>query len=313
MQVINMKKEGQNIRKIATKIWADRYMYLMILPVVIYYILFKYWPMAWLRIAFYDFKILKGIEGSKFVGLENFKTFLNNPDFFQIIWNTLYLNILSIIFVFTAPILFALLLNEISNSKFKRVVQTISYLPHFLSTVVVVSMIATFLSPSIGTLNAILKSLGLETVHFLGNPKYFRPIMIISGIWQGMGWNSIIYLSALSGINTELYESAVIDGAGRFQQVLYVTLPGIANTIVIMLILQIGNLLSVGFEKVYLLQNAQNIKVSEVLSTYVYKMGIVNSNYSLGTAVGLFNAVISLILVLLANKLSRKYSEISLI
>ena len=161
------------IRKIATKIWADRYMYLMILPVVIYYVLFKYWPMAWLRIAFYDFKILKGIKGSKFIGLENFKTFLNNPDFFQIIWNTLYLNILSIIFVFTAPILFALLLNEISNSKFKRVVQTISYLPHFLSTVVVVSMIATFLSPSIGSLNAILKKLNLDTIHFLGIVNIF--------------------------------------------------------------------------------------------------------------------------------------------
>lgn len=302
-----------HIKKVTTKIWADRYMYLMVLPVVIYYVLFKYWPMAWLRIAFYDFKILKGIKGSEFIGFENFETFLNNPDFFQIIWNTLYINILSLIFVFTAPIIFALLLNEISGRRFKRIVQTISYLPHFLSTVVVVSMITTFLSPSIGSLNAILKNLGFDTIHFLGNSKYFRPIMIISGIWQGMGWNSIIYLSALAGINTELYESAVIDGAGRFQQVLHVTIPGIANTIVIMLILQIGNLLSVGFEKVYLLQNAQNIKVSEVLSTYVYKMGMVRSNYSLGTAVGLFNAVISLILVLLANKLSRKYSEISLV
>lgn len=321
MQIVGRKNERQSrltdkkmqIRKVATKIWADRYMYLMILPVVIYYVLFKYWPMAWLRIAFYDFKILKGIKGSKFIGLDNFRTFLNNPNFFQIIWNTLYLNILSIIFVFTAPILFALLLNEIANSKFKRTVQTISYLPHFLSTVVVVSMIMTFLSPSIGSLNAILKKLNLDTIHFLGSSKYFRPIMIISGIWQGVGWNSIIYLSALSGINTELYESAVIDGAGRFQQVWHITLPGIANTIIIMLILQIGNLLSVGFEKVYLLQNPQNIQVSEVLSTYVYKMGLVRSNYSLGTAVGLFNAVVSLILVLLANKLSRKYSEISLI
>jgi putative aldouronate transport system permease protein len=321
MQTNDVSKQRQmpyarkkiHLNKIGTKIWADRYMYLMILPVVIYYIVFKYWPMAWLRIAFYDFKILKGIAGSKFIGFENFRTFLNNPNFLQIIWNTLYLNILSLIFVFTAPIIFALLINELSVGRFKRTIQTISYLPHFLSTVVVVSMITTFLSPSIGSLNAILKKLGFDTIYFLGNSKYFRTIMLISGIWQGMGWNSIVYLSALAGINVELYESAIIDGANRFQQVLHVTLPGIANTIIIMLILQIGNLLTVGFEKVYLLQNAQNMKVSEVLSTYVYKMGLVRTNYSLGTAVGLFNSVISLILVLLANKLSKKYSEISLI
>jgi len=302
-----------NYRKVVTKLWADRYIYLMIFPVVIYYIVFKYWPMWWMRVAFYDFKILKGFKGSDFVGFKHFITFFKSPDFFQIIWNTIYLNILSLIFAFPAPIIFALLLNELSNSKFKRVIQTISYLPYFLSTVVVVSMIKTFLSPSIGTLNSIMKSLGYESIHFLGEPEYFRPIMILSGIWQGIGWNSIIYLSAISGIDTELYESAIIDGAKRYQQVLYITIPGILTTIMIMLILQIGNLLSVGFEKVYLLQNAQNIRVSEVLSTYVYKMGITRNNYSFATAVGLFNGVISLILVLLANKLSKKYSEISLI
>jgi len=302
-----------NYRKVATKLWADRYIYLMILPVVVYYIIFKYWPMWWLRVAFYDFKILKGFKGSDFVGLKHFIAFFKSPDFFQIIWNTIYLNILSLIFAFPAPIIFALLLNELSNNKFKRVIQTVSYLPYFLSTVVVVSMIKTFLSPSIGTLNSIIKSLGYEPIHFIADPEYFRPIMILSGIWQGIGWNSIIYLSAISGIDTELYESAVIDGAKRYQQILYITIPGISTTIIIMLILQIGNLLSVGFEKVYLLQNAQNIRVSEVLSTYVYKMGITRSNYSFATAVGLFNGVISLILVLLANKLSKKYSEISLI
>ncbi len=319
MEVVNIKKQKKvdrqkvDLRRVRTKIWADRYMYLMTLPVVVYFLIFKYWPMGWLRIAFYDFKILRGFKGSTFVGLKHFKTFLHNPDFIRIMWNTLYLNILSLIFVFTAPILFALLLNEISKNKFKKVVQTISYLPHFLSMVVVTSMITTFLSPSIGIVNAIIKKLGYETIHFLGRPQYFRPIMLVSGIWQGMGWGSIIYLSALAGIDMEQYEAAVIDGAGRFQQVLYVTIPGIANTIMIMLILQIGNLLSVGFEKVYLLQNAQNIAVSEVLSTYVYKMGIQSSNYSLATAVGLFNAILSLILVLTANRLSAKYSEVSLI
>lgn len=309
----NVVKRRQDSKKMRAKMWKDRYMYLMILPVVIYYIIFKYLPMGWLRIAFYDFKILKGIKGSKFVGLKYFKAFINNPDFLKIMWNTLYINILSLLFCFTAPIIFALLLNELLGGKFKKTVQTVSYLPHFLSMVVVVGMIKNILSPSIGVVNAIRKAFGNEAIYYLGEAKYFRPIMILSGIWQEMGWGSIIYLSALSGINTELYEAAVIDGAGRFQQVWHITIPGILNTIIVMLILRIGSLLSVGFEKVYLLQNPHNIAVSEVLSTYVYKMGMVNSNYSLATAVGMFNGIISLILVSLANQLSKKYSEISLI
>lgn len=319
MEVTNTSKQRKtghprtDHKKIWAKIWSNRYIYIMILPVVVYYILFKYWPMAWLRIAFYDFKILKGIKGSKFVGLKHFESFIRNPDFLKIIWNTLYLNILSLVFAFTAPIIFALLLNELAGGKFKRTVQTISYLPHFLSMVVVVSMIRNILSPSMGIVNSIIKSMGGEEIYFIGEPKYFRPIMIISGIWQEVGWGSIIYLSALSGIDPELYEAAVIDGAGRFKQVLYITIPGIAQTIVVMLILRIGTLLSVGFEKVYLLQNPHNLAVSEVLSTYIYKRGMVNNNYSLATAVGMFNGLISLILVGLANKLSKKYSEISLI
>lgn len=307
-----IKRESISWRKVPTKIWADRYMYLMVLPVTIYFLIFKYLPMGWLRIAFYDFKILKGFEKSEFVGFENFLIFLNNPDFFKILWNTLWLNVLNLMFVFTAPILFALLLNEIRKTKFKRVVQTISYLPHFLSMVVVTSMITTFLSPSLGIINSMIKSLGGDAIHFLGEPQYFRTIMIVSGIWQGIGWGSIIYLSALTGIDQEQYEAAVVDGATRFQQIRHITLPGIQNTIIIMLILQIGRLLSVGFEKVYLLQNAQNLGVSEVLSTYVYKMGMQNANYSLATAVGLFNAVISFALVLFANRMSKKYSETSL-
>lgn len=306
------EKEPVNWKKVRAKIWKDRYMYLMVLPVTIYFVIFKYIPMGWLRISFYDFKILKGFSGSEFVGFDNFKIFLSNPDFLKILWNTIWLNILNLLFVFTAPILFALLLNEISRNRFKRVVQTISYLPHFLSMVVVTSMIMTFLSPSLGIINMIIKGHGGDAIHFLGQPQYFRSIMVISGIWQGIGWGSIIYLSALTGIDQELYEAAVVDGATRFQQVRFITFPGIKNTIAIMLILQIGSLLSVGFEKVYLLQNAQNLGVSEVLSTYVYKMGMQNANYSLATAVGLFNSVISFILVLFANKMSEKYSETSL-
>lgn len=301
-----------NFKKVRTKLWADRYMYLMIFPVIVYFVVFRYWPMWWLRVAFYDFKILRGFEGSEFVGLEHFKTFIEQPRFWEIIWNTVYLNILNLAFVFVTPIIFALLLNEIFNSKFKRVVQTISYLPFFLSTVVVVAMIETFLSPSIGALNNIIENLGFEAIHFLGRPEFFRPIMIISDIWQGVGWGSIIYLSALSGIDTELYESAVIDGAKRYQQILFITIPGILTTVMIVLILNIGQLLSVGFEKVFLLQNPMNIGVSEVLSTYVFKRGIVGFDFSFATAIGLFNGVASLILILLANRLSRRYSEVSL-
>ena len=239
--------------------------------------------------------------------------FRSLPDFLTIMWNTLYLNILSLVFSFPAPIIFAILLNELAGGKFKKSVQTISYLPHFLSIVVVVSMIRNILSPSMGIVNSILKQLGGKEIYFIGEPGYFRPIMILSGIWQEMGWSSIIFLSAIAGINTELYESAVIDGASRWKQVLHITLPGISQTIMIMLILRIGSLLSVGFEKVYLMQNPHNLGVSEVLSTYVYKRGMVNNNYSLATAVGLFNGAISLVLVAVANKLSKKYSEISLI
>jgi len=285
----------------------------MIFPVVVYFIIFRYWPMWWLRVAFYDFEILRGFEGSEFVGLEYFITFLRNPRFLEILWNTVYLNILSLAFAFAAPIILALLLNEIFNSKLKRVVQTISYLPFFLSTVVVVTMIETFLSPSIGTLNNILGNLGLEEIYFLGRAEFFRPIMIISDIWQGVGWGSIIYLSAISGIDTELYESAVIDGAKRYQQILFISIPGIITTIMIVLILQMGQLLSVGFEKVFLLQNPMNIGVSEVLATYVFRRGIVGFDFGFATAVGLFNGVASLILILLANRLSKKYSEVSLL
>ena len=301
-----------DLAKAKRQFGANKYMYLMMLPVVVYFVIFKYVPMAWLGISFYDFKMLKGFGGSEFVGLENFITFLNNPDFLSYIWNTLYLNILNLIFVFTAPIIFAILLNEIFSTKFKRVIQTISYLPHFLSMVVVASMITTFLSPSLGIVNRFIKDLGFEAIYFLGEPEYFPMIMVISGIWQGVGWGTVVYLSALTSIDQSLYEAAVIDGSSRFQQIKHITLPGISSTIIIMLILQIGNLMSVGFEKVFLLQNALNLSASEVLSTYIYKMGVGNQDYSLATAVGLFNSVVSLILVLFANKMSKVYTETSL-
>ena len=310
---VQIKEKGKiDWRKVKQKAWADRFMYAMIAPVVVYFFIFRYIPMAWLRVAFYEFRILRGFQGSEFVGFDNFRLFLNNPAFLQILWNTIWLNILNIMFVFTAPILFAILLNEIARGKFKKIIQTISYLPHFLSTVVVVSMITTFLSPSVGFLNRVIRDLGGSAIHFLGDPQYFRPIMISSSIWQGIGWGSIVYLSALTSIDQEQYEAAIIDGASRLKQIWHITLPGIRNTIIVLLILQVGSLLSVGFERVWLLQNPQNLRVSEVLSTYIFRMGLQNFNFGLGSAAGLFNGVIGFVLVLFANKLSKKYSETSL-
>jgi putative aldouronate transport system permease protein len=303
----------KKVKKVLSKMWKDRLIYLMILPIVIYYAIFRYLPMAWLSISFYDYKILRGISGSRFVGFQNFRTFFDNPDFMKLIYNTLILNIYSLAFCFTAPIIFALLLNEIRARKFKRAIQTISYLPHFLSMVVVVGMIYILLSPTMGSINTFIKSMGFKAVNFLQEPQYFRSIYIISGMWQGIGWGSIVYLSAITSIDQEMYEAAMVDGATRFKQVWHITIPSLQNTIIIMLILQIGSLMSVGFEKVYLLQQPTNISVSEVLSTYVYKLGIGNGNYSLATAVGLFNSVISLTLVLFSNYISKKYSETSVI
>lgn len=305
-------RRKSNLQRVWDKLWRNRYIYLMILPVAIYFVIFKYWPMGWLAIAFKDFKILKGFSGSEWVGLEHFETFFSNPDFLTLISNTLLLNIYSIAFCFTAPILFAVLLNEIKNKSFKKVTQTISYLPHFLSTVVMVSMVMTFLSPSLGVLNSFISSLGFDKINFLSEPQYFRTIMVISGIWQQVGWSSIIYLSALTGIDQSLYEAATVDGANKFKQIWHITLPGIRTTIIIMLILQIGNIMNVNFEKIYLFQNPLNLSVSEMLPTYVYKMGMVNSNYGLATAIGLFNSVISLGLVFVANRVSKKFSEVTI-
>ena len=303
---------SQRIKKYCRRLWADRYMYLIILPVLVYFALFKYWPMLWLRVSFYDYKVLKGFDGSKFVGLKYLEKLLSSPDFGSILSNTIVLNLYCLAFVFPVPILFALLLNELRPGMFKKFTQTISYLPYFISTIAFASMIITFLSPNEGTLANIFRLFGKEPIYFMGDAKYFRPIVVISGIWQLMGWNAIVYLSALTSIDPQLYEAAVIDGAGRWKQTWHVTLPCIRTTIVIMLILQIGNLMNVNFEKVYLLQNTANLTSSEVIQTYVYKQGIVNFNYSYGSMIGMFNSVVSLLLVAGANAVSRKISEVSL-
>jgi putative aldouronate transport system permease protein len=289
--------------------WRNRDIYLMILPVVAYFLIFRYWAMAWISIAFYDFKLLRGFAGSTFIGLKNFADFFTGISFWQTISNTVILNVYSLTFLFPQGIIFAILLNEIRHAKVKRTIQTISYLPYFISTVVLVGMITSLLSPSAGLFGVIARSFGQEPIYFLGNPKYFRAINVLSGIWQMTGWNAIIYLSAITTIDSQLYEAATVDGAGRIRRIFHITLPGIRHTIVILFILQIGNLLGANFEKVLLLQNDLNISVSELLPTYVYKIGLVRGRYSFSTAVGLFNSIVSLLLVLVGNWVAKKVSD----
>lgn len=299
-------------KRVANNIWQNRYIYMMVIPVLVYMALFKYMPMYFLRTAFYDYKLLKGFEGSKFVGLKWFERLLSSPELWQYIRNTLTLNFLSLLICFPIPLVFALLLNEVHSKPYKRIVQTISYMPHFVSTVVLVSMINNILSPSLGTLAKIYKMMGLAPINFLANPDYFYGINIVSGVWQTMGWNAIIYISAISGIDHTLYEAARIDGANRWKQTLNVTIPGILPTFILLLIMQIGQMLNCVFDKIFLLQNTLNLQVSEMLPTYVYKVGMQSHKYGLATAGGLFNSVLSVILVLIANTISRKVSETSL-
>lgn len=294
------------------KIWLNRYIYMMVIPVVVYLALFKYMPMWFLRTSFYDYKLLKGFEGSKFVGFKWFERLFSNPSLWQYITNTLKLNISALVFLFPLPLVFAILLNELRNVHFKKFVQTVSYLPHFVSTVVLVSMIMTIVSPSLGLLGKLARATGQTPVNFLGSPQYFVPVNVISGAWQSVGYDALIFVSALSGIDQVLYEAARIDGANRWRQTLHVTLPGIKTTIVLLLIMRVGTMLSVNFEKVYLLQNNLNLSASEMLPTFVYKTGMVSHNYGYATAAGLFNSLVSLMLVFGANYISRRTSDISL-
>lgn len=288
-----------------------KYLYLMILPVIIYYVVFHYAPLYGATIAFKNFSPSKGIMGSPWVGFKHFKSFLTSFYFWRVFRNTLMINLIELIFAFPAPIILALLLNEIKNNAFKRTIQTITYMPHFISLVVVCGMIVDFTS-SEGVINSIITSLGGQKIMFLQKPEYFRSIYVSSGIWQGIGWGSIIYLAALSAIDPSLYEAAIIDGAGRFKQLLHVTLPGIAPTIVILLILNLGKMMNVGFEKIILLYNPATYETADVISSFVYRRGLREANWSFGSAVGLLNSVINLVLITMSNKISRKLNETSL-
>ncbi len=300
-------------RRKLRKLWDEqKYLFFMILPCLVYYFVFHYMPMYGVIIAFKDFDIVKGIMGSPWVGLDNFIQFFEGPYAWRLIRNTLLLSLYNLIFYFPIPIIFALFLNEVKNKWFKKAVQTISYLPHFVSVVIVVGMLQSMLSPSTGIINRIITSIGGEPINFFMQPNWFRTLYISSTIWQEFGWGSIIYLSALSSVDGGLYEAASLDGAGRFRCMWHVTLPAIRPTIIVLLILKVGNLLTVGYEKVIMMYNPGVYDTADIISSYVYRVGISQANYSFGTAVGLMNSVVSMILILLTNSVSKKLTETSL-
>ncbi|GBF75098.1 hypothetical protein PA598K_03481 [Paenibacillus sp. 598K] len=298
-------------REVWRQLKQSRYYYAMFVIPFLFFIIFCYIPMFGIVIAFKNYNVFDGIAGSPWVGLQHFRNFLSDPYFYKLIRNTVLIGFYQILFAFPAPIILALLLNELRHALFKRFVQTVSYLPHFLSTVVVCGIIVNFASFE-GLINQFLGVLGMEPIHFLMMPEWFRTIYISSEIWQGIGWGSIIFLAALSGIDSQLYEAATIDGANRWRQMWHVTLPGIAPTIIIMLLFSIGAIMAVSFEKVLLLSNGSNFETADIISTYVYRRGLVSSDFSYATAVGLFNSVVALVFLTIGNTLSRRVSETSL-
>jgi putative aldouronate transport system permease protein len=296
--------------------WKDlvkaRYLILLVLPALVYYAIFEYGPMFGLVVAFKDYNVFRGIWESKWVGFKYFRIFFSNPDFWPLFRNTFLLGFYSIVWGFPAPILLALLLNEIRNVVFKRVVQTVSYLPHFLSNVVVASMVIMLLSPTTGLVNKIIASLGFKPIYFLAIPEYFRTIYVASGIWQGIGWGTIVYLAALTAIDPHLYESAELDGAGRWKKMWHISIPGITPVIIVLLILNVGSLLATGFEKVILLYNPLTYSTADILSTYTYRTGLQQGNFSYATAIGMFNGVTSFILIYFSNMIARRIKGTSL-
>ncbi len=305
--------KSQPTRKSNTSFWnrvvkdfkRNKYIYLMLLPVLAYYIIFHYLPMYGAQIAFRDFIPALGILESEWIGLENFQDFFSSPSFGRLVRNTLAINVLDVIFGFPAPIILALLLNEITTPWFKRMVQTITYMPYFISLVVLVGMVIDFAARQ-GLINQTLESFGLAPIPFLSQPEWYWPIYVGSSIWQAVGWGSIIYLAAISTIDPTLYEAAKVDGANRWHQLVHITLPGISSTIIVLLILRIGQMMNVGSEKTILLYNPLVYETADVISSYTYRRGILDANYGFSAAVGLFNSVINFALLLGANWLARR-------
>ncbi|MBW7457068.1 ABC transporter permease [Paenibacillus sepulcri] len=285
---------------------------MIVLPPALFFLIFKYYPMLNAVLAFKEYNVMKGIWGSPWVGFDNFRLFFDNPMFWTLIKNTILISGYQLLAGFPIPILLALGLNEIRVGRFKRLVQLVSFAPYFISTVVMVSIIMLFLAPRLGFVNIAMNAMGMDSINFLGEPGMFRSIYVWSDIWQTAGYSAVIYLAALAGIDPVLYEAAKVDGATRFQKILNVDLPGILPTITIVLILNVGSIMAIGFEKIYLLQNPLTTSTSEIIATYVYKVGLLNANYSFATAVGLFNSFINLILLVVVNGIAKRVSNNSI-
>lgn len=310
--MVTLSKKSDKRSQLMVNIKRDKYLLLMFLPVLIYLIIFCYLPMTGLVMAFKKFVPGQGIMGlytGDFVGLKWFEQFFASPYAFRLIRNTFLLSFYSLIFGFPIPIIFALCITQLKNKFLQKSSQVLTYLPYFISTVVVAGMITNFLSPSNGIINLIIQKLGGDPINFLSEPSWFRAIYVISGSWQTFGFNSIIFVAAIMGIAPELHEAMIVDGASKLQTLRHLILPSIKPTIILLLIMSLGNLLNVGFEKVYLLYNTGIYETADVISTYVYRQGIESQNYSYATAVGLFNSLIGFTIVFMANKLSRKFSD----
>ena len=299
-----MKEFLMDIRK-------NKSLFIILLPVLAFFLIFNYLPMGGLIMAFENYTPKGGFLHSSFVGFKHFEDFFGSVYFGRLLRNTIAISVLNLIFGFPAPIIFALLLNEVNNKIFKKTLQTVSYLPYFISLVIVCGLVADF-TASDGPITELIVSLGGERMNYLGQPEYFRPIYILSDMWQGIGFSSIIYLAALSGIDQELYEAAQLDGANRWKQLIHITLPGISTTIITLLILRMGTMFAVGYEKIILLYSTSTYETADVISSYVYRKGLQEFNYSYSSAVGLFNSVINTILLVISNKLSAKFTETSL-
>ncbi|MBM7618460.1 putative aldouronate transport system permease protein [Bacillus tianshenii] len=304
---IDMKIKSKVKRKnVLVKYWD---LYLLLVPGVLFFIIFKYVPMWGIVIAFQDYSVFAGIQGSEWVGFKHFERMFQAEEFYRIFNNTLLISLYKLFWGFPAPIIVALMLNELRNLMYKRTIQTIIYMPHFLSWVIVGGIMMNLLGPSTGVVNSFIQFLGFEPIYFIANDSWFRTVLVTSDLWKSVGWGTILYLAALAGINPQLYEAATVDGANKWQQTWHITLPSLLPTIVILFILQMGNILEVGFEQVFILLNPLVYNVGDVFETYVYRVGVTQGQFSYTTAVGLFKSVVALILVVAANKIAKKLGQ----
>ena len=312
MHAVNTNNKVLNVTKknrLLNNYWKNRYLMILFIPAIIYYLVFHYAPLYGIQIAFKDYIFRKGIWNSPWVGFKNFENLFKIESFKQVFRNTLIISFYKLIFSFPAPIIFAVLISEIRFSKFKKAVQTISYLPHFVSWVVLGGLFMQILSPSTGPVNTFLGALGIKPIYFLADAKWFRSILVITSLWKGIGWGSIIYLAAITGINPELYEAAIIDGAGRIKKIIHITIPSITPVITIMFIFAVGGIINDDFDQVFNLYNPAVYKVADVISTYIYRVGLIDMKYSFSAAVGLFKNIIAFILIFTTNSITKHIND----